>query len=100
MALSWLIFGISTMRKLDKAIVAEGTPRPCQWDPMWWRAHLYVWPIIFSGESFSELENRIIDTQDVKKNINTFDKILAWILFLSNWTMLAGLLVGWAFNLY
>ncbi|GAB3108180.1 hypothetical protein G8770_23700 [Aestuariicella hydrocarbonica] len=100
MSIAWLIFGITTMRKLDKAIVEEGKPRPCQWDPMWWRAHLYTWPIIFSGKSFSELENRIIDTQDVKKNINTYDKVLSWILFLSNCIMINCLLIGWILDLY
>lgn len=96
----WTVFGFVTMRKLDKAIVAEGKRRPCQWDPMWCRAILYTWPIVFSGDSFSELENRIIDTQDVKKNINALDKFLGWSFFLSIWTMTLCAIIGWLFGLF
>ncbi len=38
MIIFWILFGIITMRKIDKAVVAEGKPRPCQWDPFWGRA--------------------------------------------------------------
>ncbi|MGH1471205.1 MAG: hypothetical protein ACRBCS_08420 [Cellvibrionaceae bacterium] len=88
------------MRKIDKAVVAAGKPRPCQWDPICGRAILYTWPIIFSGESFSDLENQIVDTQIVKKNINLLDKVLAWVLFVSGWTMIVCIIINWIFELH
>jgi len=92
--MSWATFIITTMRKLDKAVVSAGMPRPCQWDPIWMRCFFYTWPIIFSGKSFSKLENQIIDTNVVNKNVNAFDQCLAWILFASTWIMIITLFTG------
>ncbi|MGI1677782.1 MAG: hypothetical protein K6L75_03550 [Cellvibrionaceae bacterium] len=87
------------MRKIDKAVVAEGKPRPCQWDPICGRAILYTWPIVFSGESFSDIENQIVDTQIVKKNIKLLDKVLAWVLFVSGWMMIVAGFTGEIFSI-
>ncbi len=96
----WIFFAIITMRKIDKAVVAAGKPRPCQWDPICGRAILYTWPIVFSGESFSDIENQIVDTQIVKKNINLLDKVLAWVLFVSGWTMIICIIIDLIFDLH
>ncbi len=99
MVIFWILFGIITMRKIDKAVVAEGKPRPCQWDPICGRAILYTWPIVFSGESFSDIENQIVDTQIVKKNIKLLDKVLAWVLFVSGWMMIVAGFTGEIFSI-
>lgn len=96
----WLVFGLTTMRKLDKAFVREGKQRPCQWDPIWGRAIWYTWPIVFSGAGFSDLENHLMDTEVVKRNINRIDKFLGWALFLSTSTMATSLIISLLFDFH
>ncbi|WP_439134484.1 hypothetical protein [Pseudomaricurvus sp.] len=95
----WILFAVFTMRKIDRTIVSEGKPRPCQWDPMWGRAILYAWPAVLPEKLFSSAENRIIDTNDVKRIVNYFDKTLAWGLLISGYTLVVSIIIGWIFSI-
>jgi hypothetical protein len=96
----WIVFGFFSMRKIERGIVSEGKPRPCQWDPVWGRAIFYAWSVSLPNSFFSTVEDRILNTADVKRYANTTDKILAWMLMISSHTMLGCIIVGWSFNLY
>jgi hypothetical protein len=91
----WLVFGFLSMRKIEKGIVSEGKPRPCQWDPIWGRAIFYAWSVSLPARFFSTVEDRILNTADVKRYANTTDKVLAWILMISSHTMLGCGIISW-----
>lgn len=94
----WILSVPTTMRKIDKSIVAKGKPRPCQWDPMFIRALLYAWPVALPAKFFKDLDDRIVNTADVKEAINAFDRIVSSLLLIASFTLVICLLIDWVFN--
>lgn len=42
---SWLVFGRMSMARIEKAIMAEGKPRPCSWDGVGGRLVWYAYAV-------------------------------------------------------
>lgn len=97
---AWIIFALTTMRKIDNAVLIAGKSRPCQWDPMWLRAMLYAWPVALPTKIFNHNDDRIVDSLIVKNTINLLDKIIAWILMITGYSFVICVIVGWIFNFY
>lgn len=93
--LSWVVFAITTMRKIDNSIVKKGKPRPCQWDPMFFRALLYAWPTALPEKIFNEFDDRIVNTEDVKSVVNAFDKIIASLILIGSFNIVLITVFDW-----
>jgi cytochrome b subunit of formate dehydrogenase len=55
--------------------------------------------VVFPDHHFSKMENQILNTDDVKRYANGTDKVLAWILMISTYTMILCGIVGWIFGI-
>lgn len=97
-AFLWIVFFFYSVRRIEKRIVLEGKPRPCQWDPIAWRAFLYgmilTWP-----KKWTE-NNQILNASDVTKYANRKDGVIAWLFIFSSYLMLLMVIIGTIFDYY
>lgn len=94
--LTWLIFSQISMRHIEKAIMAEGLPRPCYWDGVGFRIILYAGALTIPKIMFDERDEQPgkVDPRLVKKHARGFDRVFAWIFLLSTTGVaIAGLLM-------
>lgn len=77
----WFIFGFVSMRRIEKAIMAEGLPRPCYWDGAWFRIILYAGALTIPTIMFDERDEQPgkVNPQLVNKYGRAYDRVLAWI---------------------
>ncbi|WP_341938583.1 hypothetical protein [Marinimicrobium sp. C2-29] len=98
-SISWVAFLFYSVRRIEKGIVAEGKPRPCQWDPMGFRAFFYAWKVSFPLKFLRYVDDGVIDPHDVKRYSNGADFWLASIFNVASHTFLLMVLVSWVFGL-
>lgn len=95
MMLSWVVFGRLSMAKIEKAIMAEGKPRPCPWDGTGGRLVWYAYTVALPASFFNEVDDRQLKTADVKRYTTKADRIRAWIFMVSGHLMvILGLLAA------
>ena len=87
MMISWVIFGFFSMRRIEKSIMAEGKPRPCSWDGIGGRVIWYAYTVSLPAYFFNELDDRQLNTADVKRYTTRADRIRAWVLMVSGHSM-------------
>ena len=78
--LAWVIFGRLSMARIEKSIMAEGKPRPCSWDGVGGRVIWYAYTVALPASWFNELDDRQLNTADVKRYTTKADRIRAWAL--------------------
>ncbi|PAU80717.1 hypothetical protein CK501_09915 [Halovibrio salipaludis] len=98
-ALSWLLFLIFSVWRIEEAITSSGQPRPCRWDGVGMRTVWYGWIIVFNTNTFSALERSMLEPNEILPRFKVWDKVLGWVFMLSLHTMLACLIadmvIGW-----
>ncbi len=99
MAVFWIVFLFYSVRRIEKGIVAEGKPRPCQWDPMGFRAFFYAWKVSFPLKFLRYVDDGVIDPHDVKRYSNNVDFWLASIFNIASHTMFLMIIVSWVVGL-
>ncbi|MFL1482732.1 hypothetical protein [Marinobacter sp. LN3S78] len=80
---SWLVFGRLSMARIEKAIISEGKPRPCPWDGVGGRVIWYAYTVALPAAWFNELDNRQLNTADVKRYTTRSDQCRAWVLMVA-----------------
>lgn len=82
---TWPLFGRISMRQIEKAIMAEGWPRPCYWDGAGFRIILYAAAMVMPKLAFNKQDEKPgrINPALVNKHAKTYDRVLAWILMLA-----------------
>ncbi|WP_339805173.1 hypothetical protein [uncultured Marinobacter sp.] len=82
--LSWPVFGRVSMGRIEKRIMADGLPRPCDWDGAGFRIILYVGALTIPKFMFNEHDEEPgkVNPKLVNKYAKTYDRVLAWV-FLS-----------------
>lgn len=83
MMVSWVIFGRLSMARIEKSIMAEGKPRPCPWDGVGGRLVWYAYTVALPAHFFNELDDRQLNTADVKRYTTRADRIRAWVFMVS-----------------
>ncbi|WP_111643177.1 hypothetical protein [Marinimicrobium alkaliphilum] len=77
----WPTFHFCSVRRIEKALSAEGRLIAHRWDPMGYRAFLYSWPIALPRCFFKEIDDRIVNTDDVKRHARVIDRVLGTLFF-------------------
>jgi hypothetical protein len=80
--LAWVIFGRLSMARIEKSIMSEGKPRPCPWDGVGGRLVWYAYAVALPESFFNDIDNRQLNTADVKRYTTTGDSIRAWALMI------------------
>ncbi len=80
---SWLLFGRLSMARIEKAIMSEGKPRPCPWDGVGGRVIWYAYTVALPSSWFNELDDRQLNTADVKRYTTKPDQYRAWTLMVA-----------------
>ena len=88
MMFSWVVFGRLSMARIEKSIMAEGKPRPCSWDGVGGRIIWYAYTVALPARFFNKLDDRQLNTADVKRYTTRADRIRAWVLMISGHTMM------------
>lgn len=85
MVFAWLTFGRISMGRIEKAIIAEGLPRPCYWDGSGFRIVLYAGALTMPNLMFNEHDEQPgkVNPMLVNKYAKAHDRVLAWILLSS-----------------
>lgn len=96
---SWVVFLFYSVRRIEKGIVAEGKPRPCQWDPMGFRAFFYAWKVSFPVSFLRYFDDGLINVSDVKRYANKADFWIASVLNVFSHLMLLMIIVSWALGI-
>ena len=91
--ISWIVFARLTMARIERAICADGLPRPAQWDGMGYRALWYLHAIIFPVGIWNRLDDPLIDVALVRRYATRADIIRGWVFFVSNTLSLCMLLI-------
>lgn len=94
----WPVFLFYSIRRIEKGIVAEGKLRPCLWDPIGGRAFFYTWTVTFPTRFFSQLDDHLLNTADVRRYTKPQDRVIGAILFFTSHTFILNLLIGMAFG--
>lgn len=95
MALSWPVFLFYSVRRIEKGIVAEGKPRPCQWDPVGLRAFYYAWTVSLPASVVKRFHSGLLDIELVRRYANKPDVWFGSFLNISAHLMVLMLLVNW-----
>lgn len=93
--ISWLFFLTLSIWRIEKCILETGHPRPCPWDGLGLRAMWYAWAIGLPSKSSSDFERWMLDPKDLAPYTKPFDKLLANILLVSSYTLLACIIIDW-----
>ena len=96
---SWLVFRVLTMSKIEKSIMSEGKPRPCSWDGMGARVAWYAYTVALPASFFNEIDNRQLNTADVKRYTTRADRIRAWALMVPSHAMVLLLFISIIFDI-
>lgn len=80
---SWVVFGRLSMARIEKCIMAEGKPRPCPWDGVGGRVVWYAYTAALPASFFNDLDDRQLNTADVKRYTTKADRIRAWVFMVS-----------------
>lgn len=86
MVVTWPTFHFCSVRRIEKALSAEGRLIAHRWDPMGYRAFLYSWPIALPRCFFNEIDDRIVNTDDVKRHARVIDRVLGTLFFAGSMT--------------
>ncbi|MFC4257639.1 hypothetical protein ACFOZ5_01195 [Marinobacter lacisalsi] len=81
--LSWLVFGRLSMARIERAIMAEGKPRPCPWDGVGGRLVWYAYAVALPESFFNDIDNRQLKTSDVKRYSTRADYYRAWVFMIA-----------------
>lgn len=86
--LTWMVFG-RCMARIERAIKADGKPRPCPWDGPGARIVWYAWAIALPVGRLNPLDDPLIDVKLVRTYANSFDRVTAMMMMLSSGALLA-----------
>lgn len=95
MTVLWMVFLFYSVRRIEKGIVSENKPRPWQWDPMGWRAFFYAWTVALPARFFNEVDDRALNTEDVKRYSTKTDRVIALLFMIASHTVLLSVIVAW-----
>lgn len=101
--LMFLVFRVTSMRRMENAIMAEGRPRPCPWDGISFRAILYAAALVKPRWFFNEEDEKPWNLSPtlVKRHSRGLDVVLAWLYLLSLcWAVMFGVIFGMLFGLF
>ena len=85
--ITWFVFLVSSVWRMEKRIMEEGKARPCLWDGLGGRAFWYSWTIALPARVFNSEDDSFLNTADVKRYTTLWDYVLAWVLMVSSYTM-------------
>ena len=92
---SWLLFLIFSVWRIERVIVGSGRSRPCLWDGVGMRTVWYGWIIVFNTEAFSALERSMLDPEMILPHLRVWDKVLGWLFMVSLHTVLVCVVIDW-----
>lgn len=81
--ISWLVFGRLSMARIENSIMAEGKPRPCPWDGVGGRLVWYAYAVALPESFFNDMDNRQLNTSDVKRYATSADRFRAWVFMIA-----------------
>ena len=84
---TWFVFLVFSVWRMEKRIMEEGKARPCLWDGLGGRAFWYSWTIALPARVFNSEDDSFLNTADVKRYTTLWDYVLAWVLMVSSYTM-------------
>jgi len=89
------VFARMSVSRIERAIVAEGRPRPCPWDGPSARAFWYAWAITLPIGRRKLADGRLIDVPLLRRHASWADRVRAWLLMAAVCSLLVTLLLGW-----
>lgn len=93
--LSWLVFARLSMARIERAILADGHPRPCPWDGPGVRTLWYARAIAFPVGRRNPVDDRLIDVPLVRRYATRADRIRSWFLMVSGFVCTVVTLGTW-----
>lgn len=99
---SWLVFRLVSMRRMERAIMAEGQPRPCPWDGIGFRVTLYAAALTGPRWAFSEWDEKPWNLSPglVQRHSQPLDRVLAWVFMSSLYVFFIVTVLGMLFGLF
>ncbi|MGQ9427036.1 hypothetical protein ACXYTJ_15385 [Gilvimarinus sp. F26214L] len=92
--ISWLLFGRSTMARIEHQIKKDGLDRPCPWDGPGARIVWYAWAIALPIGRLNRKDDPFIDVPLVRRYSNGSDRVVAIFMVISSGAFLAIGVVG------
>ena len=97
--ISYVTFGWLSVLKIEKSIMSEGKPRPCPWDGVGARVVWYAYTVALPASCFNEIDDRQLNTADVKRYTTRADRIRAWSLMIPLHGMMLLVFTGIIFDI-
>lgn len=99
--LMWPIFGRISMRPIERAIMNEGRPRPCDWDGAGFRIILYASAMVMPNLAFDKRDEKPgrLSPVLVNKYARPLDKALAWVLLIAVYGVVLITIISMIFGL-
>lgn len=93
--IAWFVFSIFSMRRIERAILAEGKPRPFAWDGVGMRVFGYALRVALPAHRFQNpIEAWDGDILDINRHATAADRVRAWALIILMGLFIATLLLG------